>query len=1188
MPTIFDNIQTRLTEGLRNVLLQTRACAFCVGYFNLRGWGNLSDLIERLDGGAQSCCRLLVGMNRKPEEEMRLLQSARRRGTELDGPTLARLKRRITESFKEQLEFGVPSAEAERALRTLARQLRARKVQVRAFLQYPLHAKLYLVQRDDPVTPLIGFVGSSNLTLAGLSHQGELNVDVVEQDAARKLLEWFDERWRDPMATDLSDELADLIENSWAGLKAVRPYLVYLKIAYHLCEEAREGEREFKLPRVFQNVLLDFQARAVSLAAHHLHRRGGVLLGDVVGLGKTLMATAVAKIFQEDDDTNTLVICPPKLKPMWEDYLQRYQLTGRALSLGKVVEELTRPDAPRYRLVIVDESHNLRNREGKRYRAIRDYIERNEPRVLLISATPYNKHYTDLSNQLRLFVDEDQDLHVRPERFFQAWMAAGKTEADFVAQFQAPTHSLRPFEQSTFPEDWRDLMRLYLVRRTRQFIIKNYARFDETRQRYYVTLNGKRAYFPLHQPRTLGFPINPDDPADQYARLFQDRVVGVIESLALPRYGLANYLVKNADRLATPDDKRILDNLNRAGRRLIGFCRTNLFKRLESCGHSFLVSVDRHIVRNLITLHALENGQPVPIGTQDAAMLDTAVSDTDDEFLADDEDVAAGVQPAVEDGVSPPEADAASGQMTASTAAGLAATTLTEYRARAATIYANYRAQFRSRFDWLDPKFFRHDLAEALCADTLALLAILQQAGEWKPDADAKLAELHALLTKTHRNDKVLVFTQFADTALYLGEQLEKRGVSDLAVATNETADSVALARRFSPQSNGGLRSDETELRVLVATDVLAEGQNLQDAHIAVNFDLPWAIVRLIQRAGRVDRIGQKHDTITVYSFLPADGVERIIRLRARLIDRLRQNQEVIGTDESFFGEQAANQLRDLYTEKAGTLDDDSADEDIDLASLALQVWNSASAEDQKAAQRLPPIVSATRAVATGFQPDVEGGNLPPEPDAPPGQSPGSTAARMAAATNPPGVIAYLRFPDGADALVRVDNHGNPVSQSLSTIFRTAACPPDTPPLPPADNHHALVARCVAITLEEQTTFAGSLGSLRSISRKVYDRLKRLRQLHQDRPDLFSSQRLTQLDRVIDLLWKHPLRESARDALGRQIRFGITDENLADMVIRMADEDRLCQITDGEPPEEQEPRLICSLGLRSTPEAQSS
>ncbi|WP_297044231.1 phospholipase D-like domain-containing protein [Thermoflavifilum sp.] len=367
MPEVFDNVNLKLSEGLNQLKPDVQSCAFCVGYLNLRGWDQLADLVDRLQGGTEdAACRLLVGMHRPPEEEMKALAGLKRRDETEEGPMLAQLKHRMTESFKQQLEFGVPSTQAERTLQRLAAQLRARKVFLKAFLRYPLHAKLYLVRRSDPVTPLIGFVGSSNLTLAGLSQQGELNVDVVEQDAAKKLQAWFDDRWRDELAMDLSDTLAELIETSWARTDLVRPYLVYLKIAYHLSEEARQGEREFRLPRIFSEKgtpLLDFQERAVSLAAHYLYRRGGVLLGDVVGLGKTLMATAIARIFQEDDQSNTLVVCPPKLAPMWEQYLETYEINGRVLSFGRVIETLGRYDAPRYRLLVIDESHNLRNRE---------------------------------------------------------------------------------------------------------------------------------------------------------------------------------------------------------------------------------------------------------------------------------------------------------------------------------------------------------------------------------------------------------------------------------------------------------------------------------------------------------------------------------------------------------------------------------------------------------------------------------------------------------------------------------------------------------------------------------------------------------------------------------------------------------------------------------------------------------
>ena len=139
-----------------------------------------------------------------------------------------------------------------------------------------------------------------------------------------------------------------------------------------------------------------------------------MLIGDVVGLGKTLMATAVARIFEDDHDLETLILCPKNLVSMWEDYRTNYRLRGRVLSISRAIREL--PKLRRYRLVLIDESHNLRNREGRRYRVIQDYIRANESKLILLSATPYNKTYIDLSNQLRLFIPEDADIGIRPEQ----------------------------------------------------------------------------------------------------------------------------------------------------------------------------------------------------------------------------------------------------------------------------------------------------------------------------------------------------------------------------------------------------------------------------------------------------------------------------------------------------------------------------------------------------------------------------------------------------------------------------------------------------------------------------------------------------------------------------------------------------------------------------------------------------
>jgi SNF2 family DNA or RNA helicase len=278
-----------------------------------------------------------------------------------------------------------------------------------------LHAKLYLLFRHDPVSPAIGFLGSSNLTFAGLSKQGELNVDMTDHDACEKLARWFDDRWSDKWCLDISNEIADIIDQSWARPEPIPPHHIYVKMAYHLSQEAREGIVRYGIPKDFGDQLFEFQEKAVKIAAHHVQKRGGVLLADVVGLGKTLMATALARVLADELLLETLILCPLNLVKMWEDYCHTYRLPScKVMSYSKVLQQL--PDLRRYRLIILDESHNLRNREGKTYRAISEYIQKNDSKCILLSATPYNKDYLDLASQLRLFVPPDKELGIGPER----------------------------------------------------------------------------------------------------------------------------------------------------------------------------------------------------------------------------------------------------------------------------------------------------------------------------------------------------------------------------------------------------------------------------------------------------------------------------------------------------------------------------------------------------------------------------------------------------------------------------------------------------------------------------------------------------------------------------------------------------------------------------------------------------
>ena len=297
---------------------------------------------------------------------------------------------------------------------------------------------------------------------------------------------------------------------------------------------------------------------------------------------------------------------------MWEDYVYQYQLRARVLSLSRVLGEL--PNLRRYRLVVIDESHNLRNREGRRYRAIQEYVRANESKCILLSATPYNKTYLDLSSQLRIFVEEDQDLGIRPERLLREL-----GDIEFSRRHQASPRTLAAFDFSEHADDWRDLMRLYLVRRTRSFIQDNYAETEQETGRKFLTYeDGTQSFFPTRIPKTVKFAIDESNPDDQYAKLYSQQVVDTVNELHLPRYGLGNYVPNNPGTPPTAAEERQIDDLSRAGKRLMGFCRTNLFKRLESSGAAFLQSVERHVLRNYVFLHALKSGLPLPLGTQDA------------------------------------------------------------------------------------------------------------------------------------------------------------------------------------------------------------------------------------------------------------------------------------------------------------------------------------------------------------------------------------------------------------------------------------------------------------------------------------------------------------------------------------------------------------------------------------------
>jgi hypothetical protein len=315
-------------------------------------------------------------------------------------------------------------------------------------------------------------------------------------------------------------------------------------------------------------------------------------------------------------------------------------------------------------------------------------------------------------------------------------------------------------------------------------------------------------------------------------------------------------------------------------------------------------------------------------------------------------------------------------------------------------------------------------------------------------------------------------------------------------------------------------------VRVLVTTDVLSEGQNLQDAHIVVNYDLPWAIIKLIQRAGRVDRVGQESEEVLVYTFMPDDGVEGVLTLRDRIRQRLEQNAEVFGSDEMFFGDEKEHeQIRGLYS---GKLAEDEEGE-VDAASYAFQVWERAEREHPDLAERaksLPDLINATKATRV--------------------------------AESDTGVVVYVRTERGVDAFGVAVDHDTHLLTGMEALRRMYA-EPDTPGLPRTDHHFERVAALVRGPLKRPEAVAGKLRGVRA---QVWKRLNgALATADAD------------VETALDELFRSPLTSEAEARLKQALRERNNDD-LANLLVLLHRDGRLVlTATSTKDPL----RIVCSM-----------
>ena len=1050
-----------LLARLKEMLGSSARADIAVGYFFISGFEAVADDLARLDK-----VRILVGRtDRHVLEEVALgLQQTQALRARLDADSLVQRRQRdeIAQQAVARIAEGVSVLPQERGAESAVSRLRdmvaVRRVEVRAYLRSPLHAKAYLCWYDNHAEPGAAVVGSSNLTLAGFTGNTELNVRVTGDAEMSALRDWFDALWED--SEDISEALVTELERSWA-LAKTPPYHVYLKALYELYYTELGGGPLPVPPR--DEVLTNFQVDAVSRGLAMIEAHGGCYIGDVVGLGKTFVGAELLRQLRVSypNDGPPLILCPAGLKPMWQVFNERFGLGAEVVSHSMIAappeaefdEELGRyvdvePSGhgivlerayPNRGPVLVDEAHNFRN-VNRRSEGLSDYLESGDHKVVLLSATPQNLGPMDIYRQLRLFLDDtEHGLNVEPvslEEYFrnaQKWLEYRAEYENYEAEFSAWQASgsrgappLPPSKPGVPLAEINQVLSSVFIRRRRKDIRDLYG---DT-----AVVDGKPVRFP--------------DPVLDNVEYRLDKVyakAGTLEELEklLRKHKAARY---RATEYLKPEARERPEyrDLFRARDRIARLMGVLLFKRLESSIEAFRSTLRSLMNSNRNFREALVSGY-VPIGSTATRLLSGQSFDADDlvEVLRQEE---------------------------------------------------QRRRQLGSRRDKLvhdaadfDTDRWTHDLD----ADFDLLKDILGRVEDIGPEDDDKLQALRRFLDRPEvRAGKVLIFSEAETTVEYLYRELNPNGQDpEIARLTGSTShEAERVVKRFSPTWNLAQREKlpGPEIRVLLATDIVSEGQNLQDCARVLNYDLHWNPVRLIQRFGRVDRIGTEHEVLDLHNMWPDLEVDAELSLTDRLHRRIQSFHDLIGLDSKLLSDAErlnASAMYRIYEGKKLPEIDDSLDE-VAANQRAITLLQRIQDDDPDLWQTITELPDGIRSALRLGAVQAEASNasyaqnvLAIEGSQVPLMSP-TTLATIPSPFDDPrqGETLVLLSAGGVRSCYAVGSDLQPRPISPAQLIAAAECGPDTPAERlPADTNERVMAAFEAF----RTDFQRRLGKAR-------------------------------------------------------------------------------------------------------------
>ena len=1133
-----------------------------VGYFFMSGFGAVSEELARLDK-----VRILVGRadRRVLEAVAAGLQQPDALLAQLQADSLIRRHERaaVTRDSVERIADGVSllsqTNESQKAVSLLRDMVASGRAEVRAFQRSPLHAKAYLCWYEDHAEPGSAIVGSSNLTLAGFSGNTELNVRVTGDTEMATLRKWFEELWED--SEDISEDLQLSLELSWA-IAETPPYHVYLKALYELYHGGT-GASELPLPPRDED-LANFQLDAVRRALAMIDIHGGCYIGDVVGLGKTFIGAELLRQlqFSYPNDGRPLILCPAGLKPMWELFNERFQLGAAVIShsmispsgeeefdedLGRYVDAeppergivLSR-EYPDRGPVLIDEAHNFRNR-NQRYAGLEEYLQAGDHKVVLLSATPQNLGPLDIYRQISLFLDDtDHGLPLEPldlQEYFrnaQRWLDYHAAYTNYRAEFKAwerdRSTPIPPLAPAQPAVPRADITQVLspLFIRRRRRDIRDL--YGDT-----ASVGGQPVRFPEPVLENIDYRL---DRVYAQAGAFE-QIMDALEAHKACRYRASEFLHKEFE------SRREYRGLLRAKDRIAGLMKVLVLKRLESSVAAFRSTLDSLIRSNRNFRHALEAGY-VPVGATATRLLSGQEFDPHElmEILQQEEE----------------RGDARGGA---------------------------YPAAHFDTERWIIE----------LDTDHAVLDKLAERVRDITPDDDDKLRALRAFLDRPEVcTGKVLIFSEAETTIDYLYEQLNPTGRDpEIARLSGSNRDATeAIVARFSPRSNltPGRLLPGLEVRVLLTTDIVSEGQNLQDCARVLNYDLHWNPVRLIQRFGRVDRIGTEHDVIDLHSMWPDFEVDAGLELTDRLHRRIQSFHDLIGLDNRLLSKAErlnADAMYRIYSERRMPETDDSLDEVAanQRAVALLQRIRESDPDLWNTVTSLPDGIRSALVVRTARPPreDTEGDTyvqdvMPLEGEQAPLLSPTNfKAASPAAFDNPvPGETLVLLAAGEVHGCYAVGSGLEPRPISPAQFVAAAECNPETPAEEvPADTNERVMVAFEAFKLE----FGQRLGRARRprntrarryVSRQLNlavrasaddpDELRRLEVLRQIFSEDLPPQAENALDEIRSLRLEGRVLRVRLEALRERHRLSVPD---------VSDMDRS--------PEPEVIRIVCSDGL---------